>query len=90
MNETRATLDDRLTLEEVLELRGVPPRDCRSCSKFDPDPEGRAFGWCRAHDEYVKLYHPDGDWHSQCQFKNLRIVRQLRPAPASVAGAGQG
>jgi len=42
MNETRATLDDRLTLEEVLELRGVPPRDCRSCSKFDPDPEGRA------------------------------------------------
>jgi len=87
MNETTAALDDRLTLEEVLELRGVPPRDCRSCSKFDPDPEGRAFGWCRAHDEYVKLYHDAaGDWHSQCQFKTLRVVRKLRSAP-SVAGA---
>jgi hypothetical protein len=31
---------------------------------------------------YVKLYHPDGDWHSQCQFKAIRLVRELRPARA--------
>lgn len=78
MTEAAGELDDRLTLQEVLEQRGVPCRDCRSCPKFDADPEGRGFGWCRAHDQYVKLYHPSGDWHSQCQFKTIRVVRELR------------
>ena len=87
MNETTAALDDRLTLEEVLERRGVPPRDCRLCSKFEPDAEGRGFGWCQAHDQYVKLYHPVGNWHSQCQFINLRIVRKVRSATEPAGGA---
>lgn len=80
MTEPARKLDDRLTLEEVLAVRGVPRRDCRDCSKYDPDPEGRGFGWCEAHDQFVKLYLPQGDWHSQCQFKTIRVVRELRPA----------
>ncbi|TMK51747.1 MAG: hypothetical protein E6G66_05155 [Actinobacteria bacterium] len=76
-----------MTLDEVLRQRGVPARDCRDCAKFDADPEGRGFGWCQAHDMYVKLYHPDGNWHSQCQFKAIRLVRELgraRPSPEAV------
>jgi hypothetical protein len=78
MTDTAKMLDDRMTLDEVLQRRGVPVRDCRECAKFDADPEGRGFGWCRAHDMYVKLYHPNGNWHSQCQFKAIRLVRELR------------
>jgi hypothetical protein len=78
MTDSAKMLDDRMTLDEVLQRRGVPVRDCRDCAKFDADPEGRAFGWCRAHDMYVKLYHPNGNWHSQCQFKAIRLVRELR------------
>ena len=37
-NDTGA-LDDRQTLEQVLESRRVPTRDCRDCSKFGADPE---------------------------------------------------
>jgi len=81
------TLDDRLTLEEVLAARHVPPRDCRTCTKFEPDAAGRGFGWCRAHDMYVKLYHADQDWHSQCQFKTLRLVREVPAAAARPQGA---
>ena len=80
-------LDDRMTLDEVLQRRGVPPRDWRDCAKFDADPEGRGFGWCQAHDMYVKLYHPNGNWHSQCQFKAIRLVREIRrarPSPEAV------
>lgn len=77
VNEARA-VDDRLSLEEVLERRQIPPRDCRACAQFVADAEGRGFGWCNAHDQYVKLYHPNGAWHSQCQFKNIRITRELR------------
>jgi hypothetical protein len=83
MTEAAKKLDDRMTLDEVLQRRGVPPRDCRDCAKFDADPEGRGFGWCQAHDMYVKLYHPNGNWHSQCQFKALRLVRELRRARPS-------
>ncbi len=79
MQEDATEVDDLLTLEEVLRQRGVPTRDCRICPQFDPDPEGRGFGWCRAHDQYVKLYHPVGQWHSQCQFKNIRLARPVRP-----------
>jgi hypothetical protein len=86
MTEAAKKLDDRMTLDEVLERRGVPPRDCRDCAKFDADPEGRGFGWCQAHDMYVKLYHPNGNWHSQCQFKAIRLVREIRRArPSSEA-----
>ena len=87
MSEPAKKLDDRMTLGEVLRQRGVPPRDCRDCAKFDADPEGRGFGWCQAHDMYVKLYHPDGNWHSQCQFKAIRLVREVRgarPSPEAV------
>jgi hypothetical protein len=70
-------LDDRLSLEQVLERRQVPPRDCRSCAQFEADPDGRGFGWCRAHEQYVKLYHAQDGWYTQCQFKNIRLVRQL-------------
>lgn len=87
MTEAAKKLDDRMTLDEVLQLRGVPVRDCRDCAKFDADPEGRGFGWCQAHDMYVKLYHPHGTWHSQCQFKAIRLVRELRrarPSPEAV------
>lgn len=84
MNDTTAALDDRQTLEEVLESRGVPERDCRDCTKFSPDPEGRGFGWCGAHRCYVKLYHAGSAWHSQCQFKAIRLVREVRvEIPAS-------
>jgi hypothetical protein len=83
MTEAAKKLDDRMTLDEVLQLRGVPVRDCRDCAKFDADPEGRGFGWCQAHDMYVKLYHPHGAWHSQCQFKAIRLIRELRPARPS-------
>jgi hypothetical protein len=86
MTEAAKKLDDRMTLDEVLQRRGVPPRDCRDCAKFDADPEGRGFGWCQAHDMYVKLYHPNGNWHSQCQFKAIRLVREIRRArPSSEA-----
>jgi hypothetical protein len=87
MTEAAKKLDDRMTLDEVLQLRGVPVRDCRDCAKFDADPEGRGFGWCQAHEMYVKLYHPNGTWHSQCQFKAIRLVRELRrarPSPEAV------
>jgi hypothetical protein len=78
------SFDDGLTLEEVLEERGVPVRDCRTCPKFVPDSLGRGFGWCQAYDKYVKLYHPVGQWHSQCQFQNIRLARKLRPRAADV------
>ena len=81
MSDPALVLDDTLSLEEVLQRRGVPRRDCRTCPKFDADPEGRGFGWCRAYEQYVKLYHPTGQWHSQCQFKNIRVARQLRQKP---------
>jgi hypothetical protein len=80
-NDTDA-LDDRHTLEQVLESRAVPTRDCRDCSQFGADPEGRGFGWCGAHQCYVKLYQAGEDWHSQCQFKTIRLVRKLRAEPA--------
>jgi hypothetical protein len=81
MTEPQKVLDDAMTLAEVLRRRGVPARDCRHCAQFDADPEGRGFGWCRAHDQYVKLYHPEGNWHSQCQFIALRLVREVDAVP---------
>lgn len=28
-----------------------------------------SFGWCTAFEQFVKLYHPAGEFWSQCQFK---------------------
>jgi hypothetical protein len=78
MKEHTPALDDRQSLEQVLETRGVPTRDCRDCSKFQPDEQGRGFGYCTAHRFYVKLYQNETPWHSQCQFKAIRLVRELR------------
>lgn len=70
----------RETLSQRVERIGVPKRDCRTCPMFDPDPDGFAFGWCRANKHYVKLYHPPGDFYSQCQFK---VLSRAKPAPAN-------
>lgn len=60
-----------MTLEELATTRGVTRRDCRTCSHFQPANDGLAYGWCEAHDQFVKLYHPPGGFWSQCQFKAL-------------------
>ena len=67
MAENRAR--PRETLEERVTRLGIRQRDCRDCKLFIPSPTGLAFGWCNAHEQYVKLYH--GDFWSQCQFKTL-------------------
>ena len=64
----------RETLEERAARLDVERRDCRDCPMFTPSPTGMAFGWCLAHEQYVKLYH--GSFFSQCQFKTLsRVTR---------------
>ena len=83
-------LDTDLSLEEVILRRGVPKRDCRGCPKFEANPGGYAFGWCRSHEQYVKLYHPAGQWHSQCQFKYLRMSRSIAPAKSDASAATNG
>lgn len=59
----------RETLEERVSRLRVKRRDCRDCALFEPSPTGLAFGWCNAHEQFVKLYH--GRFFSQCQFKVL-------------------
>lgn len=73
----KATRDTYLTLEDVLGVRKVPKRDCRSCAKFVPDPDGFDCGWCEAHDMWVKLYQAPERWYSQCQFRLIRAERAL-------------
>lgn len=68
----------RETLAERVARLKVPARDCRACPMFTPSPTGLAFGWCKAHDQYVKLYHPAGAFFSQCQFKALSRARGER------------
>ena len=58
-------------LEEIAAARGAAQRDCRECPKFEAQGDGLAYGWCRAHVQFVKLYHPAGEFWSQCQFKAL-------------------
>ena len=71
----------RETLEERAARTDVARKDCRDCPMFKQSPTGMAFGWCRAHEQYVKLYH--GSFFSQCQFKTLsRVTRgSMNPAP---------
>lgn len=59
-------------LDDVVAERRVKPRDCRDCKNFQRDESGLNFGWCTAHKQFVKLYHPAGKWFSQCTFKALR------------------
>lgn len=69
-------LPRRLTLLERAERTDERNRDCRSCAMFEPAPGGLSYGHCRAHDMAVKLYHPAGEFFSQCQFKVLtRVVK---------------
>lgn len=45
-------------------LRRRPFRDCRDCRHFDDQDGPLAYGWRRAHLQYVKLYHPPGGYVS--------------------------
>lgn len=63
------------SVDEVVASRRVQTRDCRSCRNYEPSEDGLAYGWCRAHKQYVKLYHPPAGWYSQCLFKSLRRAR---------------
>lgn len=78
------------TLEEVVAERRVKPRDCRTCKNYEPDESGLGFGWCTAHRQSVKLFHPAGEWFSQCTFKGLRRFKPQeldRIAGAKLAAA---
>jgi hypothetical protein len=77
MRTPSAVRDTFLTLEELLALRKVPKRDCRSCPKYVPDADGFDCGWCEAHNMWVKLYQAPDRWHSQCQFRLLRAERAV-------------
>lgn len=67
-------------LEALAETRGVRKRDCRACPHFESAGDGLAYGWCHAHHQFVKLYHPAGAFWSQCQFKGLARERAvIRP-----------
>lgn len=70
--EPAPTVRRRETLEERVARLGISQRDCRECPMFVPSPTGLAFGWCNAHEQYVKLHH--GGFFSQCQFKTLSRV----------------
>ena len=65
----------RPSLEELAANRRVAHRDCRNCQQFEAPDDGLAYGWCRAHQQFVKLYHPAGEFWSQCQFKALSQER---------------
>lgn len=75
----------RETLEERVARLEVKKRDCRTCPLFAPSPTGLAFGWCNAHEMYVKLYHPPGGFWSQCQFKTLSRARASQDAIEATA-----
>ncbi len=67
------------SLEQLAADRGANQRDCRRCPQFEDQGDGLAYGWCRAHSQFVKLYHPAGQFWSQCQFKALARDR-VNPA----------
>ena len=63
------------TLEAVAAQRGVGYRDCRVCPHLEDQGDALGYGWCRAHSQFVKWYHPEGQFWSQCQFKSLARER---------------
>jgi hypothetical protein len=67
------------SLEQLAADRGANQRDCRHCPQFEDQGDGLSYGWCRAHSQFVKLYHPAGQFWSQCQFKALARDR-VHPA----------
>lgn len=78
-------------LDDVVAERRVKLRDCRDCKNFERDESGLNFGWCTAHKQFVKLYHPAGEWFSQCIFKGLRRYKDQefeRGGVPSVAADG--
>lgn len=72
--DTDTSAAPRLSLVERAEHTDERNRDCRTCKAFVPAPGGMGYGWCRAFDMYVKLYHPPGGFYSQCQFQVLTRV----------------
>ncbi|MGD9695577.1 MAG: hypothetical protein AB7V42_07960 [Thermoleophilia bacterium] len=64
------------SLAELAEDRRLKHNDCRTCKNFRRTEEGMNYGWCEAFDAYVKLYHPAGEFFSQCRFKS--IIRPKR------------
>lgn len=64
------------TLADVAEDRRLTHNDCRDCRNYEPAPDGLNHGWCTAFAAHVKLYHPAGEFFSQCRFKS--IVRPKR------------
>lgn len=73
------------SLERLTAAKGVRRRDCRTCKHFRHQEDGLSYGWCRAHRQFVKLYHPKGAFFSQCQFKAL--VRLGRPGSRTLTEA---
>jgi hypothetical protein len=63
------------TLDDVGAERRIKHRDCRNCRNYEPAEDGLQYGWCAAHKQHVKLYHPADSWYSQCLFKSLRRAR---------------
>jgi hypothetical protein len=76
-------LSNTLTLEQVAAHRGVRHRDCRTCPHFEAQGDGLAYGWCKAHAQFVKAYHPEGEFWSQCQFKSLTREHGARKPAAA-------
>lgn len=77
-------------LDDVVAERRVKPRDCRECKNFQRDESGLNFGWCKAHKQFVKLYHPAGKWFSQCTFKGLRRFKDQELERAGVVAGAEG
>ncbi len=75
------------TLADVAGERRLKFRDCRDCKNFQRDASGLNFGWCGAHEQYVKLYHPAGEWFSQCLFKGIRRFKPQEFERARVLAA---
>jgi hypothetical protein len=72
-----------VSLEEAAARHRAPHRDCRACAHFEPAEDGLAYGWCGVHEQFVKLYHPAGQFWSQCQFKFLARTDDGRQDGAS-------
>jgi len=58
---------------------GARAADCRTCAHYEAQGDGIGYGWCRAHEQFVKLYQPEGAFWSHCQFKALAASGRFRP-----------
>ncbi len=63
-------------LDHVAEDRRQAFNDSRDCKNYTAAAAGMSYGYCRAFDAHVKLYHPAGEFFSQCRFKS--IIRPKR------------